>query len=415
MFDSLFRDEVFEARRRRIYGDVVLRQSIPTWGLALLFGALLLGGLLALSFGNYARTETVQGILLTGKGAASIDAGRGGTIERIFVTEGQEVERGEPLLRIRSDTGLLRGGSSRSAREAIVRDQRSLIEDQIRFAASEFEQQDRIIGQRISGLRDEAANAAQQIALMREVAASARSDFETYSELAKQGFARLVDLENSRRSYLAAQAQVLALEKEAERLKIQLSQAEVERANLPQRTAERERVLQQDANENRLQMVEIDQESGFMVNAPVDGRVAGLRAVVGQAISPDQQVLDLLPADAELRAHLFVPSRSAGFLRIGQMVRLRYDAFPYQQFGSFDGVVEEVSRTVLDPDELAPGLNLNTPVYRVIVRPERNSIVAYGQTTRLSSGLTLTSSIVLEQRTLLDVLLDPIRAVRARN
>ena len=63
--------------------------------------------------------------------------------------------------------------------------------------------------------------------------------------------------------------------------------------------------------------------------------------------------MTLVPAGARLEARLFGPSRSIGFVRPGQRVLLRYEAYPYQKFGSYEGVVKSVSRTTVGPGELA--------------------------------------------------------------
>src|SRR3546814_10277229 len=61
----------------------------------------------------------------------------------------------------------------------------------------------------------------------------------------------------------------------------------------------------------------------------------------------------VLGDDARLDVELFAPSRAIGFARVGERVRLMYDAFPYQQFGTFGGTVTRISRTALGPDEIA--------------------------------------------------------------
>ena len=116
-----------------------------------------------------------------------------------------------------------------------------------------------------------------------------------------------------------------------------------------------------------------------------------------------------------LRAQVYVPSRAIGFVRPGQEVRLLYDAFPYQRFGSFDGRIVAVSRTVIDPRQLAAPLTVQEPVYRVDVAPFGQAVLAYGERQPLQAGMTLTASLVLDHRSFLDWLLTPLNAVMRRN
>ena len=110
-----------------------------------------------------------------------------------------------------------------------------------------------------------------------------------------------------------------------------------------------------------------------------------------------------------------MPSRAAGFIRAGQEVRLKYQAFPHQRFGVGHGVVTDVSRTVLAPNEVEiPGLVVQEPVFRVRVRLARADVSAYGERIPLQPGMLLTADMVIDKRTLAEWLLDPIYAAGAR-
>src|SRR3546814_8338912 len=79
----------------------------------------------------------------------------------------------------------------------------------------------------------------------------------------------------------------------------------------------------------------------IVLTAPIDGQVAALQSRAGQAVGPDRPVMVVLGDDARLDVELFAPSRAIGFARVGERVRLMYDAFPYQQFGTFGGTRSE--------------------------------------------------------------------------
>jgi membrane fusion protein len=112
---------------------------------------------------------------------------------------------------------------------------------------------------------------------------------------------------------------------------------------------------------------------------------------------------------------LFSPSRDIGFVRPGQRVLLRYQAFPYQKFGQYEGVVSGVSRSALSPGDLSqqlPGLSslygVNEPVYRITVELKTQAATAYGATVPLQPGMQLEASVVMETRTLVEWMLEPL-------
>ena len=127
--------------------------------------------------------------------------------------------------------------------------------------------------------------------------------------------------------------------------------------------------------------------------------------------------MTIVNADARMVAELYAPSRAIGFTRVGQEVRLMYDAFPFQRFGSFAGRISTISRTVLAPNEVDAPIQgqMREPVYRIRVQIAAQSIQAFGEQIPLQPGMTLAANIVLDRRTFLEWLLDPINAVRNRS
>ena len=125
-------------------------------------------------------------------------------------------------------------------------------------------------------------------------------------------------------------------------------------------------------------------------------------------------MVSLLPTGVALEAHLFVPSRSIGFVAQGQTVALQYQAFPYQRFGSYQGRVTEISRTLILPTETAVPLPLAEPAYRVIVTIDSQSVKAYGHDVPLQPGMLLDANIQLDRRRLYQWLLDPLYSIRGR-
>src|SRR5262245_25891261 len=127
---------------------------------------------------------------------------------------------------------------------------------------------------------------------------------------------------------------------------------------------------------------------------------------------PQRPQLEIVPEHARLQAELFVPARAIGFIEPGQSVRLLFDAFPYQHFGTYRGKVVRVSQTILMTSDTGGPIKLNDPTYRVIASLERQDIDAHGKKIALQPDMLLRADIVLEWRSLMDWLLGPLRSVR---
>ena len=70
------------------------------------------------------------------------------------------------------------------------------------------------------------------------------------------------------------------------------------------------------------------------------------------------------------------------------------------------------SHTVLAPDEVAiPGMAMQEPVFRVRAALESDSIQAYGERLPLQPGMLLSADVIIDRRSLMAWLFDPILAV----
>jgi len=124
--------------------------------------------------------------------------------------------------------------------------------------------------------------------------------------------------------------------------------------------------------------------------------------------------MEIIPNGSALQAELFVPTKAIGFLRPGQQVRILYDAFPYQQFGSYRGQVSEISRTILTKADTFGPVELKEPAYRVIATLDRPDVDAYGKTIPLQADMLLKADIILEKRSIVSWFLDPLLSVGMR-
>ena len=103
----------------------------------------------------------------------------------------------------------------------------------------------------------------------------------------------------------------------------------------------------------------------------------------------------------------------------GQVVWLRYAAFPYQKFGMAEGQVTAVSRSPIAPQDLPSGqaqalvaaAQANEPMYRITVRLPRQTVNTYGKPTLLAAGMSLDADVRQDSRNVWEWLLEPALAV----
>jgi membrane fusion protein len=98
---------------------------------------------------------------------------------------------------------------------------------------------------------------------------------------------------------------------------------------------------------------------------------------------------------------------------VGQPVGLKYLAFPYQEFGIQRAQIGRIDTAILAPSELRAPVAIDEPVYRVSAELAQQHILAFGSPHPLQSGMRFEADIVLERRSFLAWLLEPIYKIRS--
>jgi membrane fusion protein len=111
---------------------------------------------------------------------------------------------------------------------------------------------------------------------------------------------------------------------------------------------------------------------------------------------------------------LLVPTRAIGFIKPGNIVELRYEAFAFQRFGQYRGTVDGVSRTVWSQGEKVGPMMVKEPVYRVDVKLDQQSVTGSGQQFPLKSGMLVSADILLEKRTIFEWMFEPVLDMKRR-
>jgi membrane fusion protein len=153
-----------------------------------------------------------------------------------------------------------------------------------------------------------------------------------------------------------------------------------------------------------------------VVAAPGRGRVGTVLVEPGQMVLPGTTLITVLPTDTTLEAVLYSPSRSMGFVKVGQEVLLRYAAYPYQKFGSHRAVVRSISPNAVNASELGivPADGGREPLYRIRATLDLQDIRAYGRAQPLQAGMQVEGDVMLDRRRLVEWVFEPLLSLAGR-
>jgi HlyD family secretion protein len=135
--------------------------------------------------------------------------------------------------------------------------------------------------------------------------------------------------------------------------------------------------------------------------APEDSVVLSIapNMSVGSVVSQGTTIISLMSVRNPLEALVQVNTADIGFVRPGDPVTLKVDAFRYYEHGTLEGTVKWVgdNATTVKPDGAAV-----TPYYHVQISIDRSKLVNVPATTALLPGMTLTADIKVGSRSIWD-------------
>ncbi|MGB3293618.1 MAG: HlyD family efflux transporter periplasmic adaptor subunit [Phormidesmis sp.] len=297
-------------------------------------------------------------------------------------------------------------------------------QDRLETAQSRLGSQQRInslqadqFREQLNQTRVQLNNAKSDLAINQEILASLR-------ELNEKGAVARLSYLQQQQEVNNKQTEVNTLQQEIDRLNFQISQAEQEVARTSfesretlqdrisvneQRIAEidsqiTQRILENDRQLSELssQLAQLEQNSKYQaLTAPVSGTVFNLKANrAGYVANSTEPMMEIVPQDA-LVARVFIPNKDIGFVKLGQKVDVRIDAFSFSEFGDMEGTLTSIGTDALPPDEAFPYYRFPAEVVL-----DEQEFVANGVPLDLRSGMSLNANIKLRKRRVITFLTD---------
>ena len=411
----LFRQEAIDYRVRA--GHSTVMQAKSNFGMIAAMSAVVLAVALSLfiTFGRLTRTTTGRGVLVPNSDVALVIARRTGIVTRKLHALGDRVKQGESLLILSEDQSdaashrlLEQVSASIQVQIKELQQEKVIAAQQFKLQMSHLEQNEADLSQSVS-VQEQDINVletsiAQDGAVLRRKTALRALDILTI-DVVEQA-ANL--LSNDQDRLLARRVSLISTRQNLESVKSDL-------VKLPLDYAHSIATLDGQIAAQTSQLDQNEERREISVEAPRDGVIVADPVVLGEAVSPTT-ALYTIASDAEpLVAQVLVPSAGAGFLQIGKPVALRYDAFPYQQFGIFRGHVAQIFNVALTASqiqELQVPVNTGQPWFSVMVNLDRQSVMAFGHEQPLRPGMLLEADLAQETRYIYEWLLEPLMSVR---
>lgn len=410
---QLFRREVAEARKDAWLGEAQVVQPLPIRLVVGICLILILAMLLYIFAGTYTRRVHASGLLAPSVGLITVASPLAGRVSASGVKEGDRVEQNQLLYTVDVDAISASGPTQQRVIEELGR-QKESVKRQRQLRAATANTEKRAIQDQIKNLDAQSKQLKEQIALQDKLVPPLKARSDELADAVARGYARSADFQSQNYIYMQASSQLAQFKQAGLQLDGKIGDLKAQLATFDDKLARDLAEMDRTAAQLEQQRAESEAKRAIEVRAPERGILTSIRAQAGQQVAAGATLLTLLPSEGRLQADLFVDSSAIGFIAPGATVMLRYAAFPFQRFGLYRGVVSEVTRAPFEGAEASEtaAKKTNGGVYRVIVRPDEDGVIAYGEKRRLEAGMRVEADIALERRPLYRWLIDPLYHVK---
>jgi multidrug resistance efflux pump len=401
--------QTLQARPPRIvHGTLVL--VVTLLGSALLWSGLTTADLVVRAGGRVRPAVTPTKVVSAGR-AEVLSASAGGRVVEVNFREGDQVRRGQVLVRL--DTGHLDNEISKRRRTIQAGEEElSKVLNLEQLAAKQF---DAVKAKAEAELRQ----AREEIRLAKERRRAdvelARSELETAQdeEARLQRLAAHKAAPEADRVKARANVREAGIKLEKARLPVEESRVQVLRQTLALAARDHamkceelgmKRVVKQgevEAARKELGNLELERRQAVL-QAPIDGIVTAGEVKVGDILETGKSVVEIA-AQKGFRFEVAVPSEEVAHLRVGMPARIRLDAYDYQKYGTLEGRVCFIS-----PDSGVPE-GQKAAQYVVRIELSGDEVGRGGLGGRVKLGMAGQAEIITDAESLLSLLVNKIR------
>jgi HlyD family secretion protein len=146
------------------------------------------------------------------------------------------------------------------------------------------------------------------------------------------------------------------------------------------------------------------------LTAPVDAVVLEIaNRSVGSVLREAETLFSLVPRDVPLQAEIRVEGKDIGRVAAGQLVRIKFDAFPFQKYGTGTGTVRVISRDAFAPEAKGEvAAHVTPPYYRILADINDARLRDLPEKFQMIPGMTVTAELNAGSRSVISYFLYPL-------
>ena len=412
---QLFRQEAIDAQREKFLGEATIARPVPAWIFTILAAGTAVLLIAVALWGQYQRRERAEGYVALDTGAARVLISDAGRVTELLIKEGEEVKAGDTMAKISLDRSTGAGPSTNETVAAEMQTRRGILEKEQTQWRELGEQQVGQVRRRVSDLENELTQIDREMKLQQVRIKSARDQVTRYKGLAgEKQFVSEALVKQKTDEVTDQEIKLQALKRQRSQVERDLEAAKLDVPSIQLRSHTQVEQVARQISELQEGLAQVEGKRETVIRAPMAGVVTNIAVNQGQSVAADAPFATVLPKGSGLHVELLVPTRAIGFVKNGQDVVLRYEAFPYERFGQYHGAITDIGRNVWSAGDHIGPLSAKEPVYRVDVKLDKQAVAAFGQEFPLRPGMLVNADLLLEKRTLLEWIFEPVLQLKGR-
>ncbi|AOA57199.1 HlyD family secretion protein [Acinetobacter larvae] len=419
--NSIFRKEALQANRSRWHAKALLVSDLPSTAFAVFAVLVLCVLILFVVFGQFSRRVNVQGEVVSFPQPVNVTAPQAGHIIKLAHNTGQSVAAGDVLMHLDVSRNSTAGNISHASVDSI---RQQISDHQAMMGLLEHNKQRSLVAmqQQLAQYRQVHQRGIQRFYAAQVGLKEMQDIAKDYAQYLKQGLVNREQVNNLR--HLSYERQTAVENISAQLLQYVLEINELEKKIQTVVSDFDRQILEQQVQAKALQrqLAEIAATDILVVKAPRAGYIENIIASVGQVVQAGDALLQLSAGSKAphrtFSVVLWLPNSVLPYIRVGDPVNLRYDAFPYEKFGQFQAVIQQVSKVPASSNELAKYASApkdqQVALYKIQIQPRHKHIEWQGQTLQLHAGMQVQAILFLEKRPLYQWVFSPFYSLSQR-
>ncbi|MCU6496968.1 HlyD family secretion protein [Rugamonas sp. A1-17] len=417
----LFRTAALNSRQSKSFGKIILIRPFSS-SVLVLFATLLASLVLAfMFFATYTQRIAVSGQLVSNLGLMKIFPPQPGIVLEKNIKEGQWVNKGDILYVLSSERQTKSQGNVQELISGKIEERKRSVNAELLKTVELQKKNLAATANRLDRMKSGLGALVRQIVLQKEKIKFTEDNVLRYQGLLTQGFVAAQQYQQKQMELLDQRYALEGLERDKMALQKDLDSAQEELDSQPYKQNNELSQIRRSYGSLEQELAESEAKRRIVITAPKAGIVTAVVAEVGQFLEGSRPLLSLIPDGAVLQAQLYAPSRAIGFVKEGDQVLLRYQAFAYQKFGQAQGYVASVSRVSISNTEMnlagsqASPVNGSTePFYLITVNLPSQTITAFGKKKKLQIGMFVDANIMQERRRIYEWVLEPLFTITGK-